>query len=252
MSNDAHILNLLPAYALECLDKDEHTLVSEHLTRCPACQNELGAYLSVADRLALAVPVVSPVPDNLKRQLTERVQASSQTTHPPSPQKSWRHSLKSLFVWQPTRGWSVATLALILVLATGNLLLWRQLRRSSDGPQLRGMQTLSLVNTQVDADANGVLIISSDSEYGSLVVENLPLLNSEQRYQLWLIQDKKLDSGAIFSVDAHGYRATEVNAPDSLGNYSAFTITIEPAKGSVQPTGPEVLTSIGFSLQSSQ
>jgi anti-sigma-K factor RskA len=251
MSVDAHILNLLPAYALDCLDEEERMSVSDHLAICPKCWDELQAYLAVTEQLALATPDDAIPPVELKQRLTNRIQASSQAMPAPSPWTSWGQSLQHLLTWQPLSAWSVAGLALILILLAGNLLLWQQLNRSKGTSQLRGMQTLALVNTHLVPEANGVIIVTSDGEYGSVVVENLPPLAPEQRYQLWLIGDGKIDSGAIFAVDHAGYRAKEVHAPDDLVNYMAFSITIEPAPGSRQPTGDEVLTSTGFSLEAS-
>jgi anti-sigma-K factor RskA len=251
MSVDAHVLNLLPAYALDCLAEEERTSVSDHLVICPNCRAELQAYLAVTGQLALATPTDATPPVDLKQRLTNRIQASSQLRSASPSRTSWRLSLQHLLTWQPLPAWSLAGLALILVLLAGNLLLWQQLNRSKGTPQLRGMQTLALVNTHLVPEANGVIIVTSDGEYGSVVVENLPPLAPEQRYQLWLIRDGKIDSGTIFSVDHAGYRAKEVHAPDDLANYVAFSITIEPAAGSPQPTGDEVLTSAGFSLQAS-
>lgn len=249
MTVDAHVLDLLSAYALDCLDENERILVSEHLAVCPDCRNELQTYMAVTDQLALATPGNATPPLNVKHQLVDRIHSiPSQIVSSPSPWTSWWQSMKNLLWWQMRPGWSIATIALILLLVAGNLLLWQQLYRSTGTPDLRGMQVISLVNTHASSEANGVLIVSSDGEYGSLVVEHLPSLTSEQRYQLWLIQDnKKIVSGAIFSVDSHGYYATEVHVSDHLDNYSAFSITIEPGEGSTQPTGEEVLTSAGSS-----
>ena len=53
---DEHVLDLLPAYALDCLDEDETIQVAEHLAACSTCQAELLAYQATVAQLALAAP----------------------------------------------------------------------------------------------------------------------------------------------------------------------------------------------------
>jgi anti-sigma-K factor RskA len=45
----------------------------------------------------------------------------------------------------------------------------------------------------------------------------------------------------VFSTDEKSYGGTRIRAPRSLLDYSEVGITIEPAGGSPQPTGPRVL-----------
>ena len=65
MRREAHVSDLLPAYALGCLDNEEAIQVDEHLATCSTCRAELTAYQDVADQLALAAPDVLP-PAGLK------------------------------------------------------------------------------------------------------------------------------------------------------------------------------------------
>jgi len=48
-------------------------------------------------------------------------------------------------------------------------------------------------------------------------------------------------SAAVFAVDESGYRGMRIEASESLLTYSSVKVTIEPAGGSVQPTGEQVL-----------
>ncbi|MCA9973979.1 MAG: zf-HC2 domain-containing protein, partial [Anaerolineales bacterium] len=58
----AAFIDLIPAYALGCLDPDEADRVAAHLADCAACRTELAAYASVVDALALAAPEAAPPP----------------------------------------------------------------------------------------------------------------------------------------------------------------------------------------------
>jgi hypothetical protein len=50
-SPENHVSDLIPGYALDCLDSPERLLVSEHLAHCSQCQAELQGYRMVVDNL---------------------------------------------------------------------------------------------------------------------------------------------------------------------------------------------------------
>jgi len=88
----------------------------------------------------------------------------------------------------------------------------------------------------------GMLVISKDGNYGTLIVENLPPLDQAYQYQLWLIKDGQRTSGGVFSVNEDGYGVLYVLSKKSLISYPSFGITVEPAGGSSSPTGDKVLS----------
>jgi anti-sigma-K factor RskA len=111
------------------------------------------------------------------------------------------------------------------------------------GPgELENFGRVALAATENAPGATGILIISADGEYGSLVVQGLPDLDPDHQYQLWLIDNGERTSGGVFSVE-HGYAAIQVYAPRFLSSYQSFGITVEPAGGSSGPTGAKVLGS---------
>ncbi len=230
MSTHHHFTELLPAYALGCLDQDESLLVSEHLAECAACRAELRVYQTVAEQLALAAPDAAP-PARLKRQLMARVQPS----RPPldsAPRASWRQQLTRL--WQRAApAWGVVSLLLILALA------WQQVNEEKTEPA--GLRVVALTGTSMAPDASGTLVMSRDGEYGTLIVDGLPPLDEAHQYQLWLIQNGQRTSGGVFSVNPDGYGALRISSPAPLFSYPSFGITIEPAGGSPGPTGDKVL-----------
>lgn len=232
-----HVSELIPGYALGCLDPDELAQVEAHLPGCQVCQEELRSYQAVADELPLAVPMAMP-PADLKGRLMNSV--AGPQARPAEPATSWRQrveqALQGLFarpLWQPL------ALLLILALALGNLLLLRQvieLSRAEPG-------TILLSGTEAAPKATGVIVLSQDAKRGTLVAEGLPALDPAQQYQLWLIEDGQRLSGGVFSVDDDGFGTLQLSGPQSLADYAAFGITIEPAGGSPGPTGDRVLGS---------
>lgn len=232
MSKNDHVLESLSAYALGCLDEAEDRLVSEHLAGCHICRTELQSFQAVADQLALAVPDVAP-PAQLKRRLLERVERLRPAVHPQPVQKPFLQRLR------PFK--TAFSLVAIVALIVTNLFLWQRVNQLAvlAGPQ--GMRAVALQSSDLTPQASGFVIISADGENGVLVVDQMPSLESERTYQLWLIHNDRSTSGAIFSVDEDGYRGVRITAPESLLVYSDIRITIEPAGGSAAPTGEQVL-----------
>jgi anti-sigma-K factor RskA len=234
MSDETHILDLLPAYALNSLEADEVRRVEEHLSACLICRNESNAFQHVAAQLSFAAPDAFPSPE-LKNRLLQRVQATrpQPRTTVPVPSRSWLERLLP--------AWSLASLFFIFVLAGFSLFLWQRVDRLEFATSPGGMRAVPLTTSDPTSKATGYVLISADGDNGALIVDGLPPLGESQQYQLWLIQDGKRTSGAVFSTDEKNYGGTRIRAPRSLLEYAAVDITIEPSGGSSQPSGTRVL-----------
>ncbi len=234
MSHDAHVLDLLPAYALGSLDSEEASHVEGHLASCLICRNESNDLQSVTEQLSLAAPAQIPSPD-LKDRLMQRVLQGRRSTQIPAraPRRLWLERLLPV--------WSLASVCLVIALAGLNLFLWQRLVQPRLFMSAEGMRAVPLISTGVASQATGFVLISKDGDSGALIVDGLPPLDESRQYQVWLIRDGQRLSGALFSTDAKEYGTTRIRAPGSLLEYSAVDITIEPAGGSPQPTGAKVL-----------
>lgn len=232
MLKDHHVLESLPAYVLGSLDEDEARQVTAHIAGCYLCRKELSALQEVADQLLLAVPDASPSGD-LKLRLAERIQ--SLNTKRVSQSAGWSFPKRLVPVG------ALAGLLLIFLLAFSNLLLWQKVNNLDVLTGPRGMRAVALQSTDAAPEASGVVIISADGKNGVLVVDKLPPLDKAHEYQLWLVRDAINTSGAVFSVDEDGYKGVRLTAPESLLSYTAVKITIEPAGGSTEPDGEQVM-----------
>jgi anti-sigma-K factor RskA len=85
------------------------------------------------------------------------------------------------------------------------------------------------------------MIVFKNNHYGSLTVENAPVLDATQQYQVWLIKNGERTNGGVFSVNDSGYGVLQVYSKQPLEIYDSFGITIEPAGGSPAPTGERIL-----------
>jgi anti-sigma-K factor RskA len=237
MLNDLHVIESIPAYALECLDENEMHAVSAHLETCESCRAELRAYSEVSEKIAMSVPQVEP-PARVKSALMASVRAALPSQMDFEKRESGKErSRKGFFGLSPA--WLLAGSFLILLLGASNLLLWQQVRELRENqPQF---EMISLLGTGAAPGATGMIVISLEGTHGTLVVDNLPPLEEDQQFQLWLVRDSQRASGGVFSVDEDGYGSVWVSSPEPLASYTGFGITIEPAGGSAGPTGEKVL-----------
>ena len=135
--------------------------------------------------------------------------------------------------------WGLVALVLLVALVASNL--WWWLRSGSPAVGPAGMQVVAMTGTERAPNATGTLLITTDGEYGTLIVDGMPALAPGLGYQLWLIRDGQRTNGGVFAVNDEGYGVLEIFSPEPLGSYSAFGVTIEPEGGSPGPTGDKVL-----------
>jgi anti-sigma-K factor RskA len=244
---EEHVLNLLPAYALEILDEEDLLKVAIHLSHCPACSQELESYRIAVSALALSVPIQTPEPD-LKSKILHRVQAEAGRTtefdrkHNPAHASKMRPNwVERLFSGHTGLAFTVFAFFVILFLGINNYLLWQRVDDLEARVPGNNVQIVRLDGTGSAPQTVGYVIVFKNNRYGSLTVENAPVLNEEQQYQVWLMKNGERTSGGVFSVNDSGYGVLQVYSKEPLEVYDSFGITIEPAGGSPAPTGEKIL-----------
>jgi len=239
MRNAEHeeILELIPAYALNSLDADDALIVSQHLPGCETCRAELATYQVVVDSMPLAAPDAEPSPALKERLLTQiSAETTPETVAPALPLGQRINEAFQNLLTGPR--WRPVALLFVIALAIGNIYLYWQL----NAPNPDSWRRVRMTGSEIAPEARGIIYISADGKNGTFIVDQLPQLNPDQQYQLWLIQDGQRTSGSVFSVDDDGYRGLQIDSPHPLQDYTAFGITIEPAGGSPGPTGDRVLS----------
>lgn len=101
-------------------------------------------------------------------------------------------------------------------------------------------RVVALAGTPDAPDASGALYAGPES--GLLVLRNLPPLPDDQTYELWLIpgEGAPIPAGLV-QVAAEGGNTFAIALAGQPTDYAAVGLSIEPAGGSLAPTGPIVL-----------
>jgi anti-sigma-K factor RskA len=223
MGITAHVDGLLAALALGCLEPRERARVSRHLETCPACRSRLAGYEELVATLGLAAPRAEP-PRTLRRRILRKAGGGAALGRP-----------------VPRLAWTLAAAALLALSLGFNLVLGQRVSRLEAVSAVLPGQVAVLAATEAAVGARGLLLFDSGENEATLVVEDLPPLEGDRQYQLWLIREGQRTSGGIFSVTPQGYGCLLILSPLPLNSYQALGITVEPAGGSPGPTGQRVL-----------
>jgi anti-sigma-K factor RskA len=230
MSDHQAIRELLPGYALGCLDAEETKSVQAHLASCAACSETLASFVEVSDRLSLSIPLAEP-PQALEGRIMHRI-GQTLARQRPSPR------------WLPQfRYPALAALAAVVVvaLAIGNILQLAKTAPVPAQPRSAGLLTAMLTGTEQAIGAYGTIVLDPKDNKGVLAVNGLPPLDAAHQYQLWLVKDGQRRSAGVFSVDAEGYGALLLTVPRDFRDFRSFGISVEPWGGSPAPTGAKVM-----------
>ncbi len=225
-----HPTDMLPAFALGCLDPDENSQVLEHLRYCASCRAELQALEEVSVHLAYAVPFVEPS-ETVKKNLLATC----------SSQRSFAWVEKLFNRWPrlvPIT--AIASCVLAVVFATSSLLLLKNVNLTQS-VTVADLQLVPLQGAEAMPQAIGQLVVDAASGQGRLLVNALQPLAETLQYQLWLIRDGQRSSGGVFSVSQNGTADVLISSAWPLAHYDSVGITIEPYGGSPSPTGQKVL-----------
>jgi len=222
------IRDLLPGFALGCLDPEDERAVSAHLPGCSACRGELESFVHVADRLSATIPAAEP-PAGLEPRILRGIGSRAPRVSRFPRRETWRPALASMAA------------VFIAALVAGNLLQWTGVIRPGGRAGGTRLMTVMLDGTSDARGAYGTIVLDTADREGVLAVTGLPRLDDAHQYQLWLIRGAERRSGGVFSVDAEGYGSLQLKVPTDFRDFRGFGISIEPAGGSPAPTGAKVM-----------
>jgi anti-sigma-K factor RskA len=240
-------------YALGVLEGEEKRALEAHLTACDDCQRKLEDARGLAAVVSLAAPAVAP-PASARARLVQTIRARRSVPGEPAAEGA------SLWRW-PNLAWAFA---LLVVLAGASLVALdnRRLEREVSALNARiNEQSTALGHAQAALDilrapeTQRVQLVSGEakpvpegrvfyhSRHGLLFfVSHLRPLKPDQTYELWLItsEGKPMNCGT-FQTDERWEGTLLLPPMPPHVPAKAFAVTIEPAGGVSEPTGPKVL-----------
>jgi anti-sigma-K factor RskA len=222
--NCVEVEELIGAYALGALPVESLADIGEHLVSC-AKHPEAADLKAVAASLAFAAPEREP-PPALKMRLMDAVRGEPAEAPPAAEHVGLFDRLRR---WRPQRAVPYA-LAGALAVAIAALVV-----TNVGDTDERQPTTVAMTGAN---DAQGVLHVLDD---GLIVMEadGLEPLDSEQTYQVWAIRSGSPESIGLLGPASEGQVEAAMRA--DLSGVDAVAVTVEPAGGSVEPTGEIVL-----------
>jgi anti-sigma-K factor RskA len=248
------MLDLIPAYALGALDEAERAEVDTLLATDAEAQKLLAEYDGVTQDMALITPA-RQAPAHLSADLRQRLAATRTGTQearvtrvdtqeakavPPSATRDTAET-QAVRPARPRAPWVpvlVGTLAAVLVVAVGLILLMRQPSAVDVYNRLSGQQGAQrfLVAGQGVA---GELVASPDGREGVLRVAQLPSITQDRTFQLWLIDEGGPKSGGLFRAGDGNEAYVVLPLGDrKLSDFRMVAVSVEPAGGSPDANGP--------------
>jgi anti-sigma-K factor RskA len=242
--NCQQIEPLLPAYALGALDRADFESVEQHLEGCSKCQADLTQYQAMADDLLLATPPIEP-PQKLRETLANSLPAAA---HEKKPQHTARRRRRLIS--------GLAYAAAVVVLVAANLIQMNNVQELAAAQQKLDEQNRAfeaaiamMASPETDfisidqGSISGLFMFYAEGNQAVLNLQGLMPVLEQQSYQIWLIRpDQTRVSAGVFRIDKAGEDfIIEISSPEAFETYTGMGITVEPAGGSLGPTGPRVI-----------
>jgi anti-sigma-K factor RskA len=254
-------------YALGALEGDEKLAIESHIVSCATCAEKLAEARGRIALLALAAPQVAP-PAAVKQRLMQQVRAdaessaASRATAPTPLRMTPRETNRAGGFFDR---WRAAVLVpAFAVLAIATVMLWREnrdldrqlaalqataqqqqeqlheARQAADMIESHDTVTVSLA--QQPGMPAGAAHVMYNSKMGMLMYDGeLAPAPAAKSYQLWLVpaDGKPINAGVFNPVSGHADHWM-MKLPQGIAA-KEFAVSLEPAGGMPQPTGPMVL-----------
>ena len=265
-SHADELRELLPAYAIGALTDEEGRRVRQLLHQHPELLPELDEFQALAEGLLLNVEPVQPRPglrNRLLTQLAEEEAAVTASTTASTTRPSMTTSSAAATPVMPVTptpvspmplartgrmlrtGWMLAAACLALLLLTNIYWLSTSNSLRTELDELQRQQdslVANLVSEKVQhvglhaADERAQIASiawNSETEQATFYGAQLPEIDDNQVYQLWLQTGETMVSAGVFPPSIQGGFHT---FHAEMVGYEAVAITIEPAGGSDAPT----------------
>lgn len=238
----------LVAYLTGELTKEDCRDFEYHLSQCQSCSSDLKELQEAWSALSFEVEEAD-VPPELKSEVMDYVFTKKKTTTPREGSfttiySRWKHRMKQHFV--PLASIMIA----ILIIAMAGLMYQNmqlkqavsETEKATDSPA-RIIRTVNLQSVIPSSDAQGYAAVIENENGRMLVVHlnQLPMLEGEQAYQVWLFNDGKRKNAGTFRSALNGKGVITFSLPDKNYTFGNIGITLEPDSHGTKPRGKKVV-----------
>lgn len=220
----------LAANSIGALELHERLDLERHVTGCETCTEYVNWLQIASDLLPISVAQQEP-PPSLKRDLMREVREDVKADRRRAVNRKRAEQGLWGSIWRP-----VTALAATFVLVAG----------ATGGYIFRGGEVpvdqafIEAERTDPGVGPAMVATLERNGSDGTLHVDKLPGLPSDENYQAWIGRDGNMVPSTIFVVKNDG--SNEVAIDGSLKGADGVYITREPEGGSESPTTPVILS----------
>jgi anti-sigma-K factor RskA len=235
---------LLAAFALDAVGPDEHEQIEAHASACRRCRTELDGYREVAAGLGT---IMEAPPRRLWDTISDRLVADDLRRRRPLRETSpvgKSHSASGRMAAAASAAVGAAAVATALGLSL--------IHADTQLAHLQGAEGEAARTATVAAmETSGHHIVNLDDVHhhrlaefvvlpdgrGYLVTSRLPTLSSKDTYQLWeVVNGQTISVGLLGRLPLLSAFTLDSHPPFGLG------VSVEPAGGSVTPSGPMLVS----------
>lgn len=248
-------------YALGVLDGEEKRSLESHVASCSDCKRELEEAQARMALLALAAPAEAP-PAHVKQQLMQKIAAAPRRISSVQSRAEQQFEEPRPPRWQ---FWSPIWIPVGAALAVATVVLWignqrinqqlQQLRDQVAQQSAQETQDRSLLNMIAAGDTASIALakmpdmptgqghVFYNARMGMVLYNgSLPPVPPGKTYQLWVMPASGTPMSAGMLKQGTVGEGLFLMASVPAGTQAkAFAVTVEPAGGMPQPTGPKVL-----------
>ena len=120
--SEEHVLDILPAYVMGCLEKEESQAVAAHLDWCECCRVGYQAYSRILEDLPLRIALSEPPPE-IREKILQRARQEGKLPQPASSNNRGKLRLQNALL-----AWFGLSVGYMLVAVYLNFTFWRRLR----------------------------------------------------------------------------------------------------------------------------
>lgn len=255
--------DLLLDYFNNQLTHEEQEKFQLHLLECEECQEELMELQQLTEDLPYSIEAIDP-PVGMKERILSNVVNEAKTSEPESDQEPIQeesNQVTSLNDWKEPKKqgnrWYKPLIAAVLTLSlvgNGAALIYitddepKEPSKTSEPEEvtLDAIQKMLSLSPSKGINAKATAMMIEQNSKTNLVVQasNLPPLEGEETYQVWVLEDgKPFRSGTFVSNEKGNGAVSYIMNYDGKHSFDTIAITKEPNANSQTPQGEILLSS---------